>query len=184
MWTGWPSLPLVIIPARSQRISYPTSLGLIPTFDPIHLKGNKQLKHSFIYPANIYQGTFLSFLTHCDSVCLLLTLPGCCILSEIRTKSGIWVSLYLGHSSPFFFSPHPIESGTHIKRALSWWLWESPGPRFPFLYDPISRLMGDDHVREASPADKCRTHVHCHEDVALPLHMQACLIQFSPASSG
>jgi hypothetical protein len=70
------------------------------------------------------------------------------ILPKIRTKSGIWVSLCLGHSSPFLFSPHPIESGTPIKRALSWWLWESPGPQLPFLYDPISRQRGDNCVGE------------------------------------
>lgn len=150
MWTGWPTLPLVIIPARSQRISYPMSLGLIPTFDPIHLKGNKQQKHSFIYPVDIYQGTFLSFLVHHDSVCLLPTLSGGCILPQIRTKSGIGVPLYMCHSSLFLFSPHPIESGTHIKRTLSWWPWEIPGPCFFFLYDPINRLMGGDHTREPS----------------------------------
>jgi hypothetical protein len=68
MWTCWPGLPLVITPVWQQRISYPMSLGLISTFDPIHLKGNKQQKHSFIYPENIYQRTFLSFLVHDESV--------------------------------------------------------------------------------------------------------------------
>lgn len=42
----------------------------MPTFDPIHLKGNQQQRHSFMYPGHIYQETFLSFLVHRDSVCL------------------------------------------------------------------------------------------------------------------
>lgn len=133
MWTFWPGLPLVIIPARSQRISYPMSLGLMPTFDPIHLKGNQQQRHSFMYPENIYQGTFLSFLVHHDSVFLAAALFQREEQRQVSEFPHVWAIHHL------FFSLHTQSSQELPLEGL--WADDSDkaqDPAFPAFMIPLA----------------------------------------------
>lgn len=71
------------------------SLGLMPTFDPIHLKGNQQQRRSFMYPVHIYQGTFLSFFVRRDSVCLAATLFPREEQRQVSELPGVWAIHHL-----------------------------------------------------------------------------------------
>lgn len=66
------------------------SLGLMPTFDPIHLKGNQQQRRSFMCPVHIYQGTFLSCFVRRDSVCLAATLFPREEQRQVSEWPGVW----------------------------------------------------------------------------------------------